>query len=157
MNAEHAGYARVDGGLHGAHRARHHVEIVADQRGQEAGRAEAAVRGADGANGLDARIVVEQHAAAAVHLRVDEARQQQIAAKIAPDGVANARVGVAHDIDDVPALEQHGAALDEAGIEHHAAVDQRGHPHHSVSVTLFRNGGRSGSRPRAIESAFAMR
>ena len=61
---------RVDGALH-------HVQIVADQRGQKARRAEAAVRAADGGDALDARIVVEQHAAAAVHLRVDEARDEQ--------------------------------------------------------------------------------
>ena len=40
------------------------------------------MRRADGADRLDGRRVVEQHAAAAVHLRVDEAGQQQLAAEV---------------------------------------------------------------------------
>jgi hypothetical protein len=44
----------------------------------------------------------------------------------------------------------------EAVREQHPAVDQR-ECHQSVSVTLLRCGGRSGSRPRARASEFARR
>ena len=50
VDAEHAGHARHDGRLHRRDRARNHVEIVADQRGQEARGAEAPMRAADGAD-----------------------------------------------------------------------------------------------------------
>ena len=53
------------------------MQIVADERGQEADRAEAPMRAADLDDRIDAWIVVEQHAAAAVDLRVDESRQQE--------------------------------------------------------------------------------
>src|SRR3546814_2271422 len=50
---------------------------VADQGRQEGGGAEARVRGADRRDRFDIDLVVEQYAAAAVDLRVDEAGQQR--------------------------------------------------------------------------------
>ena len=117
------GTPRIDAPLTAGTASRHDVQVVADQRGQESGGAEAAMRTADGANGLDARLVVEQHAAAAVDLRVDEAGQQQFALQIAAAARASAaRVGVAHHVDDAIAFEQHAAPF------HHARVQSsRGH------------------------------
>ena len=73
MNAECAGYARSDGLACGRDRAREHVQVVADERGQESDGAEASMCTADLGDRSDARRVVEQHAAAAVDLRVDKA------------------------------------------------------------------------------------
>ena len=85
-----------------------------------------------------------------------KARQQQLAAEVVALGAPAARVVVGDDVDDPAALEQHGAALDDALVAEHAAVDERDR-HQTVSVTLRRCGGRSGSRPRATASALANR
>src|SRR3546814_15135995 len=55
---------------------------VADQGRQEGGGAEARVRGADRRDRFDIDLVVEQYAAAAVDLRVDEAGQQPAAFEV---------------------------------------------------------------------------
>jgi hypothetical protein len=75
VDAHDARHALGNRRVGGVDRARHDVEVVADQRGQEAGRAVPAVRLADAADRLDARRVVEQHAAATVDLGVDKPRQ----------------------------------------------------------------------------------
>jgi hypothetical protein len=82
--------------------------------------------------------------------------QQHRAAEVAPLGRRAARVVRGHDVDDAIAIDEHGRAFDEALFDEHAAVEQRERAH-SVSVTLLRCGGRSGSRPRASASVFAMR
>ena len=63
---------------------------------------------------------------------------------------------VAEDCLDAPRREHDDAAFFEARIGQHAAIDQR-QAHHSVSVTLFRCGGLSGSKPRASASELAIR
>ena len=68
----------------------------------------------------------------------------------------HARVVAGDDVDDPAAVEQHGPALDDAVVAEHAAVDECDR-HQTVSVTLRRCGGRSGSRPRATASALASR
>ena len=47
--------------------------------------------GGDGADGLDGGIVVEQRAAAAIHLHVDEARGKKAAAEVADVDVRHIR------------------------------------------------------------------
>ena len=59
-----------------------HVRRVGDDRRQESGHAGAAMRGGDRGDPLDGRIGVEQHAAAAVDLPIDEARAKHSAAEI---------------------------------------------------------------------------
>ena len=71
------------------------------------------------------------------------------AAEVVAGGATATRVVAGNDVDDPAAVQQHGAALEEAVVAEHAAVDERG-GHQTVSVTLRRCGGRSGSRPRAI-------
>ena len=72
---------------HRLDRLRHLLARIGDEGRQEAGGAEAAMRGADGADALDAARVVEEHAAAAVHLHVDEARREQPLDRAALDAV----------------------------------------------------------------------
>ena len=88
VDAEHARHAGVDGAAHRGDGPRHHVEVVADQGRQEAGGAKAAVRRTDGADRLNGRVIVEQHAAAAVDLHVDETGQQQAATEVVGRGRA---------------------------------------------------------------------
>jgi hypothetical protein len=127
------------------HRRRHAVGPVADERRQERGGAIGRVRGTDRADAVDAGVVVEQHAAAAVDLRVDEPGHQPAAGQIdAPPGtvtgigrdrceIDDAAV-LDHDLDTRPAL----IARDDAS----AGETQR---RHRVRVTFDRCGGRSGS------------
>src|SRR6185436_2220345 len=111
---------------------------------------------ADLPDGIDGRFGVEQHPAAAVYLRVQKARQKQMATEVVADRLPTARVVVGDDVDYPSSLEQYGAVIDDAGITEHPAVDQRNR-HQTVSVTLRKCGGRSGSRPRAMASALASR
>ncbi len=102
------------------------------------------------------RRVVEEHAAAAIHLQVDESRQQQIAAQVDLGRAAAARMILGNDVENAAALEQHAPAFDERLPAQHPPVVKR-NGHQTVSVTFLRFGGRSGSSPRASDSAFAMR
>ena len=102
-------------------------------------------------------IVVEQHAAAAVHLRVDEAGRQQLRrrrsmTRSAPDR-PRARPRRPRCGRRAPAA---CAPLSMPCVGEHPSVAER-QQHQTVSVTLLRCGGRSGSRPRASASALAMR
>ena len=145
VDAEHAGHLGVDRGAHGLECARDDMQVVADERRQKPGGAEAAMGAADLADGVDGRLGVEEHAAAAVYLRVEKARQQQMAAEIVAGCAAAARVVAGDDVDDPSSVEQHGAVIEDAGVAEHPAVDQRDR-HQTVSVTLRRCGGRSGSQ-----------
>ncbi len=109
---------------------------------------------ADGRDGLDRRRVVEQRAAAAVDLGVDEAGHEQTAAEVVAVG-GGRDLGVVDHGRDAARFDDHGLARDELAVEQGAAVDER--RRHSVSVTLVRCGGRSGSRPRASAAALAAR
>ena len=71
------GHARCDRPPRGGDRLGDPGRVVADQGRQEAGGAEAPMRRADGGDALERRRVVEQHAAAAIDLDIDEARRQQ--------------------------------------------------------------------------------
>jgi hypothetical protein len=111
------------------------------------------VRGADGAQRLDRGRVVEEHAAAAVHLRVDETGQQHRAGEVVPLGGLHARVAGGHDRRDAVAFDEDRASLDKPLVGKDARVHECVR-HQWVSVTLARCGGSSGSWPRAIATAF---
>src|SRR5204863_10153313 len=96
------------------------------------------------------------HAAPAVDLRVDEARQQQLAAEIVPLRAPRAPVRRGDDIEYAAVLDEHAPALREPVLAQHPAVDQ-GDAHQRVSVTLERCDGWSGSPPRASARALTIR
>ena len=104
---------------HGGDRLRHLLARVGDEGRQEAGRAEAAMRGADRADAVDAALVVEEHAAAAVHLHVDEARREQPLDRAMLD--PRAELLDALESCDPPVLDH-----DSSPFEHARAVEDRG-------------------------------
>jgi hypothetical protein len=121
VNAEDAGHTLRDGGTRRENRLFDDVQIVADQRGEKSRRAEAPVSDSDGGDGFDARIVVEQHAAAAVHLAVDESRREQIPFEI--DRLIGADdLARADDRLDAPVAHQQVAAALDAGIGENSSV-----------------------------------
>ncbi len=134
VDAQHAGHARRDGGLHGVDGPVDHVQVVADQGGQKAGRAEPAVRRGDGGDALGAGVVVEQHPAAAVDLGVDVAGRQQAAAQVVI--LARGRAIRRHG-DDSTLVDDDAESVAHAAGRRHPAVDQV-HGHQTVSVTLLR-------------------
>ena len=156
VNAEHAGHLGVDRGAHGLECACDDMQVIADERRQKPRGAEASMGAADLADGVDGRLGVEEHAAAAVYLGVQKARQQQMTTEIVAGCAAAARVVAGDDVDYPFSVEQHSEVIEDAGVSEYPAVDQRDR-HQTVSVTLLRCGGRSGSRPRASASALASR
>jgi hypothetical protein len=119
--------ARGDRLAHRPDRARDHGEVVADERRQEPRRAIEPMRRADPADGFDARGVVEEHAAAAVHLAVDEAGHEARAAKVMLRGAPAAWVAGVGDGVDARSVEQHHAVVHETLVEQDARVVERQH------------------------------
>ena len=117
MDTPKPGQTVFQGRLDGAGAAFHDRPVVADQGRQQAGGAVAPVGLADGADALDARLVVEQNAAAAVHLNVDEAWRQQAAIEIDPLRPSGRLVDRQH--------RRHGGALEQrdVAIENPFAVE----------------------------------
>jgi hypothetical protein len=116
--------------------------------------------GAEGAEGLghpaddgNRGLVIEQGAAAAIHLGIDEARGQHAARKMG-DGNAGVKIGRRHDLLD-PAIgnDDRQRLLKALAVEEAAALQRQAG--HLVSVTFFRSRGLSGLRPRrrAMRSA----
>lgn len=156
MDPEHARHAGFNGASSRGDGARDDIEVGADQSGHEARRAEAPVSASDLPDHVDTRRVVEQHAAAAIHLRVDESGQEHVAAEVDRGRAVAARMILGNDVENAAAFEQHALPRDERLSAQHPPVVKR-NGHQTVSVTFLRLGGRSGSSPRARESAFAMR
>ena len=151
MDADHAGNPCADRGVAGVERSGDLFGRIADERGQERGRAEARVRGTDCGDGLHADIVVEQHAAAAIDLRIDEAGQQPATFQI--DRSRGSIIGV--DRRHLALRQGKAGSVQDIGPDRDAAVGKASL--HFVRVTLLRNGGLSGSNPRATESCAAKR
>ncbi len=154
VDAKHARHPRRDGGIDCRDRARDRIEAIADQRGQKAGGAETPVGLTDCRYARDCRIVVEQGAAAAVDLEIDEAGEQ-VARQLAPGSVWRALARRCHG-GDAPAFDRHAAVKLETGRGQQPRGQKRDLCHR-VSVTLRKCGGRSGSKPRARLSAAAKR
>ena len=129
-----------------------HVARVGDQRRQYRGGAEPHVRGTDRADRLDARPVIEQDAAAAIDLQVDEARYEHRA------GAFRQHCPGRHVV--APDDPFHLAVVDhECGMVVPACAVENASPgdcvalRHTVSVTLRRRAGASGLRPLRRDSA----
>ncbi len=90
---------------------------------------------ADDADGFNAGRIVEEHATAAVDLRVDEPWQQQLPAEIVTLGASHAPVGRRDDVENAAVGKQHAPAFDEPVLAQDPAIDQRD-AHQRVSVTL---------------------
>ena len=86
MDAEAAGDVCGDGVANGRDRRRGHGGAVGDQRRQQRRGPEAGMGGADRTHALDGRRVIEQRAAAAIHLQVDEAGGDEAAIQHDPLG-----------------------------------------------------------------------
>ena len=156
MDAEHTGHARIDRGTNGGEPLPDDLQVVADQGRHETRGSEAPVGTTDRSDRVQRWLGIEQHAASAIDLCVDEPRQQDASAEVPPLGAPADRVIAVDDAGDAARVEQHRPILQNAVISEHAAVDESDR-HQTVSVTLERCGGRSGSRPRANASAFASR
>ena len=134
MDAEHAWHAAVDRRAHRRDTARDDIEIVADEGGQESRGTEAPVRAADGADGLDRRIVVEQHATTAIDLHVDESRREQLSLQIDHAIDAGELPGAGDGLDASVANQQRAIVFD-ARDGQQFSIDER-QQHQTVSVTL---------------------
>jgi hypothetical protein len=143
VDARDAGHARLDRLAHRFDGARDRAEVLADEGRQEGRGAEAPMRRADGPDRGHVRIVVEERAAAAIHLAVDEAGHEPRARQVDAPRLAHASVGGGHDSGDARAVEEHGAIGGEAFVEQHACRGEG--EHQRVCVTLRRWGGLSGS------------
>ncbi|MNV20764.1 hypothetical protein D3C71_1116850 [compost metagenome] len=113
--------------------------------------------GNHGAQRIHIGLIVEQRTAAAVDLGVDEARHQPATAQIhLLIGSSNRRIIRSHDRNDAVVLDHDGNVVTEVLADKNAAIAQYGF-HQTVSVTLFRCGGRSGLLPRRSASALIAR
>jgi hypothetical protein len=153
MDAEHTRNPSFDRGVDGGDGPGDDIEIVADQRGQEAGGAELAVGAADRGDAFDGWLVVEQHAAAAIHLEIDEAGEEvSLEFEMLNMGGAFCR---GTDGSDPAALDEHVAVRFET-VWRQDAAGKDGKGAHRVSVTFLRCGGSSGWKPRAMLRAVAI-
>ena len=118
---------------------------VGDEGRQAGGGAEPRKSCADGRNGLDARIVVQQRAAAAIDLQVDEPWREDAAAQRHALGIGR-RVSSDDTLDAAAIDDQRRAIPPQLAIEDAGAGV--GDAAHTVSVTFLRCGGWSGSCPR---------
>ena len=156
MDADHARHALRDGLAHRTDGFAHHRHVIADQRGQHRGGTEAAVCLRDGTQRGNIGRVVEQRTAP-IDLHVDEAGQQPAAAQVHLLGsVAQLRCGVGQQRADATLFDHHSQIVAEFIACQDAGIAQHG-CHHTVSVTLFRCGGRSGLKPRRSASALIAR
>ena len=114
-------HARIDphGGLYGVARCPHLFGRVAEQCRQHRGRAEPPVRRCDGGNSARARVVVEQHVCAAVHLSVDEPGNQPGARRQTAVGYRRRQLVPAHDGADARVFDYHRAIA----AQHRAVED----------------------------------
>ena len=132
-------HARLD------HRARD-LRRVGDQRRKQPGRSEPPVRGADGGDLVQARIGAEHDPAAAVHLEVDETGREDAAVEVHPLA-AFRQNALRTDLRHLAVRDpQRGVFVDPRPVENPRPGENL--VHHTVSVTLRRCGGASGSSPR---------
>ena len=102
MHADDAGNALRNGIVHRIERGSHRLDRIADQRGQQRGRAKAGMSRRNRGHAINRRAIVEQSPAAAIDLRIDKAGQQIAAVQV------EHRIGIARIIDghDLPAIHR---------------------------------------------------
>src|SRR5690606_15472581 len=155
VNPENSGNPCRDGFLNGGDRSGDHVQVVADEGRQKSRCPELPASATDFLDSFHRRAVVGQRAGATIDLRVDEAGQQEVSAKV--DLLrAPGRMPTLRHRSDVRTAGHHGQAFLHACIRQDSSIDKRD-GHYSVSVTLDRCCGWSGLKPRATDSAFTMR
>ena len=136
VNAQNARNVFCDCGIDRLDARADDAQVIADQSWEEAGCPERPMRGADYPDGLNRRRVIEQHTAAAIHLRIDKSRDQEAAAQVvALEAGRNVR-----SVDDrlnPRRVYEYRFVVNEAVVQEYPAVDKRGR-HQIVSVTLRR-------------------
>ena len=131
----------------------HHLRRVGHERRQQADGTVFAMRGGDAGDALGCRVIVEQDAAAAIDLHVDIAGRKQAAAEIPRRAVRS--LGVRDDCGDALAFDDDRVVVEKTFAVEDPRAGQN--DHQTVSVTLRRLRGRSGSRPSRSASASARR
>ena len=152
MDADDAGHLRLDRLVDRIERAGDLVGRLADQSRQHRGGAIGRMRRRHGRDAVDVETVVEQHAAAAIDLRIDIAGHDPAAVQV--DRVR--RTLHRADRRDTIAVHDDLRAWQNPVLGRDMAVDET-ETGHSVRVTFCRCGGESGSMPRASASASTMR
>ncbi len=122
MDTEQAGHPFCERLLYRQKRSAHYGGIVAEQGRHEAGGAVAAMRGADPADRLDRRRLVEKHPAAAIDLHVDETGQQHRAAEVLLLHALQTRIAAGHQRGDVFAIQHDGKVVLPAVVGEHVGV-----------------------------------
>ncbi len=125
VDTEYAGHPGIDRFGGGRDCAFHHCRVVADQGRQQASGAEAPMRARDLGDGLHIGRVVEQVAAAAVDLGVDETRQQGVALQVHHRCRGHARIVRRHQRGDAAVFDQHHHVGVEAVVGKYVSVAQR--------------------------------
>ena len=113
------------------------------------------MRRTDRGDALDGRLVVEQHAAAAVDLRIDEAGNEPAVLEVDRVRRRTVECGYRHD----PAALDRDRRAGQQGVggDDRAVYEMHLQRTHTVFVTLLRWSGASGLSPRRSESALAIR
>jgi hypothetical protein len=97
----------------------HFARRIGDQRRQQRGGTELAMRGGDRARPFDCRLIVEQHVAAAIDLKIDKAWRQPDALRHGPKRYRCRKFGARHDADDARTFDHDGRiALRGHAVEH---------------------------------------
>jgi hypothetical protein len=119
-NARNAGGQRV---AHGVHGFRHPLAGVGDEGGQQAGGAVGAMGGRKGSQAVHVANIVEENAAAAIDLDVDEARSEQ---PLDPAALhIRAEIPLLRDGEDAAVPDHHGAAFEDVRAVEDARSGQR--------------------------------
>src|SRR3569833_1444061 len=124
MNTQHSGHLRDQRSLRGRDRCSDHIQIGADQGGEESGRAELAMRCPDGPDRLDTGRIVEEYTAAAIDLQVDETGEQQLPGEVVLLSCGAARIVCCDDGKDPVAFYQYAAIIDQSAINQYPPIDQ---------------------------------
>ena len=128
---------------------------VGDESRQDPGRSQRAVGGGDAGEGGNGRVVIEQDAVAAVDLKVHVAGRDDVASKV--DALGSVRVARRSIAGEDPVLEPCVTVRVQCGaVKHRTAGNDKAVGAHTVSVTLLRWRGASGSMPRARATASTM-
>src|SRR5215211_7520197 len=90
---------------------RHYFSPVREESRKETRRAEAPVRSGDRGDAFRGRIVVEQHVAAAVHLKIDEARREPGPIRHGLGWYGRGQIAPRYNAQDALALDQRGGVI----------------------------------------------